>query len=637
MNELKKILTFLEMNRESGQKSTMWIPSIWNSFGYQGILGTKGEEIFVDAYDFYSELIRFLLDQKREESLPELKPKDVVMYSSLVRYSTAWDIHHQGKISTGSFLRHLVLLPFLLQLKVNTLYLLPVSDYSTKYLKGGAGCPFAIKDYRAFATDQEDSLLKDSSDLTLEGELKALIQGAHCLGIRVITDFIPRTAARDCRLLEDHPEWFYWISLDALESFKSPRVEGVDDFVEPTKENVRDIYRSDSVRKHISSYRFSPDRQNPGLWSELKEQSVKTGEDLLGLVEKEMGITTAPAYSDWINDSQPVWTDVTFFRMFLDVHEYAGIYAQAEQPPYVVFDIIKSSNFKGRVPNQELWDYLKSTLVYYTDELGFDGFRMDMAHALPGELEKDLIETVRSRKADALMVCEALFNRDHEKAHAAGYNLMQGESWLVQSELEKSGLSGFIKDQSTLKVPIFAAAEIPDTPRCASRKGGAARNRLTAVINGFLPNCIPFISSGYEVLEDQPLNTALADNSAGNPISKAFFDWTRIDWLRKGAKEMLDLIQGVHEIRDRYGLYINADKLRHQEASDSVVAFGYDLPDGRLQCLFNLSFDEIAEHETGVNGDHQILLDSHGKTASLTGTIQLDPGQAVIWKELCRD
>ncbi len=38
-------------------------------------------------------------------------------------------------------------------------------------------------------------------------------------GMRVMLDFVPRTAARDNNLILDHPDWFYWISIDEMNDF----------------------------------------------------------------------------------------------------------------------------------------------------------------------------------------------------------------------------------------------------------------------------------------------------------------------------------------------------------------------------------------------------------------------------------
>lgn len=72
-----------------------------------------------------------------------------------------------------------------------------------------------------------------------------------------------------------------------------------------------------------------------------------------------MGLVPAPAHTDWINDDQPVWTDICFLRLYLDNHDAALPWLPAEQPPYVLFDTIKCNKFPARTPNAPLWDLLE--------------------------------------------------------------------------------------------------------------------------------------------------------------------------------------------------------------------------------------------------------------------------------------
>jgi len=60
--------------------------------------------------------------------------------------------------------------------------------------------------------------------IDVQEQFKALVQAAHLLGIRIVLDFIPRTAARDSDLIKEHPDWFYWIKIEELASYKPPYV-----------------------------------------------------------------------------------------------------------------------------------------------------------------------------------------------------------------------------------------------------------------------------------------------------------------------------------------------------------------------------------------------------------------------------
>jgi glycosidase len=42
--------------------------------------------------------------------------------------------------------------------------------------------------------------------MTLEEQFKALVEAAHCLGIKVVTEFIFRTSSKDSPIAITHPE-----------------------------------------------------------------------------------------------------------------------------------------------------------------------------------------------------------------------------------------------------------------------------------------------------------------------------------------------------------------------------------------------------------------------------------------------
>ena len=56
-----------------------------------------------------------------------------------------------------------------------------------------------------------------------------------------------------------------------------------------------------------------------------------------------------------MNDPQPAWTDVTYFRMFLDNPIEAQKYIDNDVNPYMLFDIAKASLNPGNKPNYELF------------------------------------------------------------------------------------------------------------------------------------------------------------------------------------------------------------------------------------------------------------------------------------------
>ena len=50
--------------------------------------------------------------------------------------------------------------------------------------------------------------------LGAEAEFAGFVEAAHHLGLRVVLEFVFRTAAKDAVWASEHPEWFYWIRAD---------------------------------------------------------------------------------------------------------------------------------------------------------------------------------------------------------------------------------------------------------------------------------------------------------------------------------------------------------------------------------------------------------------------------------------
>jgi glycosidase len=77
------------------------------------------------------------------------------------------------------------------------IWLLPIHPVGMAGRKGSAGCPYAVRDYRAV-----DPALGTAADL------RALTEAAHDRGLRVIIDFVANHAANDHHLAGEHPDWF---------------------------------------------------------------------------------------------------------------------------------------------------------------------------------------------------------------------------------------------------------------------------------------------------------------------------------------------------------------------------------------------------------------------------------------------
>lgn len=269
---LKYIYRFLASHRPK-EIRPIWIPQIWNECGYTDILDTKHREIKVDPVPFLLHHLNFLFQLSESYAFEEQSLDRSIIYSSLVRYTAAWDYNHDGRIQSGTFLRLMILLPLLKKMGVNILYLLPVTRYSQMHWKGDIGSPYAVHSLFELDPDLHDPLLDGISEFTLHDEMAALVEACHLLGVKVVVDFIPRVTARDGEVIEDHPDWVYWIDKEHLEGFRPPYIPELGFFEECSPDKLETIYRSKETAAFLSKFSPPPNELNPLLWQCLKQRA----------------------------------------------------------------------------------------------------------------------------------------------------------------------------------------------------------------------------------------------------------------------------------------------------------------------------------------------------------------------------
>lgn len=627
---LELLVKRLEEQSKVSFDRTYYIPGLWYHEEAE-----IGERVVIDPFAYLSKLIR-------EQIIPQAKPgvldylaplsfnaeeenwlQKSAMYCLDVRTATSWDHDADGRIverlgeftELGTFLKTFFLLLHIKKMGLNVLYLLPVLKPSVSYSKGELGSFYSIKNFYELNPDLHDPMLDlPGQPFPIEVEFRALIEACHLLGIRVIFDFPLRTAARDNDLMIDHPDWFYWIYKRDLHNYQVPEYDSLDEHVPPSVENLQHIYPLKATREYIKLFSFPPNQVDKAAWATLKEDYLADpGQNILQMVEERFGLTTAPAYSDWINDPQPSWDDITFLKLYLDPPAVRDGYFDGTEPPFLFFDAIKTNLYPGKEPNVELWDYLAGIIRFYQEEFGIDGARIDMAHALPGELEKLIMRRTLEFDSDFKFVSEDLQNANSVIARAKGYHSIIGETWGREGYLTAESLTELLVELPALALPSFACAETPDTPRAAVRKGGRDFVRMVAVMNYFLPNSVPFINGGFELFERQPMNLGLDNTEAGRYVLEkddpyygrlAFFDAFQLHWRNDEASEMIALINRAGQIRAEYWEMLqDAETFFVAPAAvEDVVQFGYRTSELELVCLANLDF-------------------AAAKTLALTGTV----------------
>jgi len=588
MENLNLILKTLK-ERKSNFDGDYHIPHIWNSFGFKDFSIDPGREgeIKLNPYDFMIECIetQFLnpSSQNGSQDFSVGNINNSVIYSMFVRMFTTWN-HYDEKNIPGTFLKAICLLPYLKRMNVNIIYLLPIFKYSLSNRRGDTGSPYSIKNVYELDESLHDTLLGEDSSL-VKHEFKAFIEACHILGIGVMVDFVFRTVARDSDLIVDHPEWFYWIPKNIQESFCAPNIDSIKKQTCVSESLVSKIYSNKATKKYLEYFTLPPNVTDPHKWSDLLKTHKDTGRNILELIEEYFSITTAPGFSDVINDSQPPWSDVTYLKFYHDNHEKAAPFLKKDQAPYVLFDIAKLSLFKGKQQIQELWDYTTNAIPFYQKEYGIDGARIDMGHALPQELNREMIRKTKEINPEFLLWSEEFNYMNSKKAKDDGFQFMTGSLWSEYKSLERpSFYKNVVSKLLESSLPITGALESPDTPRAAYNYKTQRNLEFMTIINNFMPNVVPMINNGFEIMETQPMNLGLDNTEEGRFVlpkedpmygKLAFFDNYRLHWTIKHSRIMPDFLNKAFELRKKFDDFLgdknNFIYLPHLEQNKKLI------------------------------------------------------------------
>ncbi|MDD4184076.1 MAG: hypothetical protein PHI01_01505 [Candidatus Izemoplasmatales bacterium] len=610
VSKLEKLANALKSKVPEG-RINFTVPDIWNAWDYQGpeMRRLPSEELLVNPYSFYSSLINACFLVKKDPQIDYQKPLSKInnekitskggdwlhrasLYSMMPRASAAWDHDRSHSLDldnldhlkeTGTFVKALALLPFLDKLGINTIYLLPLTRYSETNKKGELGSPYAVSSSTELDPNLKDDLCLDM--LTLEEEFQAFVEACHLMQMRVTIDIMPRTIARDNTLIKDHPDWFYWIKVHDFDQYQVPRVEGLPNTLPPNPEHMEKVYASPSVKKHLALFQQDPKTTNESLWAKLLEDNP---DNLQEAIKEHYGLMVAPAFSDHINDIQPPWSDITFLRFYFD-HPTANrsFLENPDTPPYILFDTIKANLYPGEKPNRELWDLLSGIIPKFQKKYGIDGARIDMGHALPKALLENIMASARNVDHDFGFIAEELNPANAKTAKELGYNILVGNSFWMEPRVKEGYLREFINRATESELPMYACSETHDSARIANRNGGLLLSRMLTVVNMLLPNRIPFINSGQEFYETQPMNIGVdctIDDRYSLPETDLFygklalFDKYAFHYLHPQRWELADLLQGIIKIRKQW-----LPQLLDKEASlvlsfweeSCAIAFGY--------------------------------------------------------------
>ena len=657
MKNLELIINLLS-KKQSEKVNKYFIPELWNTCDYDKftIDNNKKAQIGINPYDFYlHNIIDGILNNKKKENSEDKRFSlyTSTIYSVFTRAFTAWD-HNGNGIENGSFLKTLALLPYLKKMNVDIIYLLPIFEYSVcKYKKGELGSAYAVKDIYKLDRNLHDPLLGEYSEELLNIQFSAFVEACHLLDIKVMIDFVFRSVGRDNILIKEHPDWFYWIDKNKINSFIAPTVEDLEP--QPANlENISLLYNAKGINDYLSIFSKSPDKIDKALWDKIIS---KQNDDFLEDIEEYFGITTAPAFSDVINDTQPAWTDITFLRYYFDITNDAvkKIVDLENYPPFVMHDSIKTSVFAGKLPNKELWEYIENVIPYYIDNFNIDGARIDMGHALPHEVNRKMISKIRNKKPSFILWAEEFNVLNSKNAKEQGYDFINGNICNVYKEyLDEDFNKLLFNDISNSVIPVSAGMETPDTPRAALRYANKEKYEFILFLNCLLPNSVLLLNNGFELLEIQPMNLGLDNTEEGRFVldkhypmygKLAFFDKYALHWDNGVPHWIINALNICNSIREefsdlfltsKYFVYDNEEDnhlttffgFRDENTNKGVYFIG-NRSNKSIKINLSNSFKNYSnEYEIKYTNNHSIIING-----IVNGIIKLLPGEFIILTE----
>jgi starch synthase (maltosyl-transferring) len=501
LSRIKDRLT--ELLRRHPEVSGYSVPSSWMNARERVPKMKK-----VNPFEYYRHVIRNI--ERTDRSAARTGDggewsRRAVVYNMFIRSTCAFDHDRNGELDlpvnssgfreTGTFLKAIALLPHIKRLGANTIHLLPITAIGEDGRKGSLGSPYAIRN-----PYQLDKMLSEPVlGLDPETEFGGFVEAAHRLGLRVVVEFVFRTAAKDSDWIIEHPEWFYWIRADIPDRDPSSLDEmkfGTPIF---SPDELKHIVSR--VEQHRLDSLLPPHETYRGMFTEPPDPGriKREGRRYIGYLNDGTRVRIPGAFADWPpNDVQPPWGDVTYLKF----HHHPDFNYAAYNTVRMYDDRLSRPEFVNRA----LWENIAGIVPHFQKTFGINGVMVDMGHALPGELKRRIIDTARVIDPDFAFWDENFAVVPESKEE--GYNAVVGYCWADQHDRPK--FMNLLRRCSgeSFPLPFFATPETHNTPRAASRPGGIKYSMVTWFLNNFLP-AIPFIHGGFELGETVPVNTGL--------------------------------------------------------------------------------------------------------------------------------
>jgi glycosidase len=538
-----------------------FVPALWLNFASD--LSKMGNNaVKVNPIDFFLNQINTIetFAIKNSPMQKDFEIEDAVIYNSFIRLNTAFDYtkflsnkeraNPQNSLfkKTGTFLKTISILPYLKSLGVNVLYLLPITKIGIDRKKGNLGSCYAIKNHYQL----DENLSEPFLGLSAETEFAALVESCHLMGIKVILEFVFRTASIDNDLIPEHPDWFYWVDEQEL-------LQTSNKLLPPTfeAETLQKIKAKVEVDKDFSDLP-APNQDYISLFKDVPEKVILNKGKFIGQYSDKTTAIIPNAFADWPpDDKQPIWDDVTYLKLYNN-----------PEFNYIAYNTVRMYDnelIKNGKVQQHLWDYLEGIIPFYIDKFNINGVMVDMGHALPQKLLGNIINKAKEKSKDFLFF-EENFSVE-QKSKEKGFNAVVG--YLPFDIYNYSKMKAIVQhfENEDFAISFFGASENHNTPRTTKRfqnNADNSNNGSTGYNKNYNSNfskfcfamialmpVIPFVHNGFELFEQIPVNTGLdftsTEQNQFTPYDLALFSESYLNWLN--AENLNDVIRYFVEIR----------------------------------------------------------------------------------------
>lgn len=473
---------------------TQQLESSWSPYTVPGLwVGGKDPMTFPSAAAYLLHQLDIVEAEERRRRMRTWDLDHAVVYNAMVRHVTSYDhgagVEDDGWRSTGTFAKLIGLIPYLLRLGVDTIVLMPITEIGQQGKKGTLGSPYAVR----HPLHLEPTLAEPAIEMTVEDQARVMVECLHAVGIKVVLETVLRTTSIDSSLVPLHPEWFYWVDESSVDlrngGMSAPTFSSDALFTMHEKVDAGDLR---GLPEPASEYR--------DLFAAIPRRVERDEFGWKGIGPKGSILRVPGAFADWpADDPQPMWSDVTYFRLHDHPHYR-----------YIAYNTVRM--YERELDTDEyrihsLWNTIAAVIPYYIRNLNIDGAMIDMGHALPRDLRRKVIKEARAAKPEFILFEENFSLTATSKQ--AGYDAAIG--YLPLDAHVPKKISEFVNRVATEELPTryFATPESHNTKRAADRLRDPEH-----VINlwqalRLLPGGVAFLHAGMELGETVPVNTGL--------------------------------------------------------------------------------------------------------------------------------